>query len=178
MKFAKVLFLLALPFAILIVGGAWMNFTSQRYVVPGTLNTRLQGYGLEEVNFVRYEVNKFKNGFAEEGHFLRLDFLFPCVYGIAIAASLATLWNKLGQPFRIVWLFMPLAFAIVGDWTENYFQLTYLFASVAQDPPAHAVRIASFATQVKLVGLLVSLAMVPLLAGGVLFGMSRRVDSD
>src|SRR3954465_10963180 len=58
-----------------------------------------------------------------ERRFLKLDLVFPFLYGAALSASSLRAWATLGRPFRPWWLMAPVAVTVLADWTENLVQL-------------------------------------------------------
>jgi len=86
-----------------------------------------------------------------ERKFLRLDLLFPFLYGGALAASLWLAWSLLGRPCSSAWVLVPVGIAVLGDWTENLVQLAQLRRHVAGETvQAGWIQLASTATSVKL----------------------------
>ena len=101
-----------------------------------------------------------------ERYFLKLDLVFPMLYGGALAASLLIVWAMLGRPFAVAWLVGPVAVAAVADWTENLIQLTQMRRFGHEGVQAGWIAGASFATLVKMVMLgLMFLALFVLIGG-------------
>jgi hypothetical protein len=88
-----------------------------------------------------------------ERHLLRLDLAFPLAYGAAFAVSLVMAWEALGRPHSAAWPLLPVALAMLADWTENLVQLGQLgrFVDGGDDALQPSwIRVASTATAVKL----------------------------
>ncbi|WHZ23955.1 MAG: hypothetical protein OJF47_003067 [Nitrospira sp.] len=126
---------LGFPIAVLLGGGPVLNRISGRastikrltqagHTVPKPLNMRWLGYGPAAVRIYWRALQK--PGRLTERTFLRLDLLFPFLYGGALSASLWWVWVTLNNPFPLVWLTAPLAIALAADWTENLVQLNQL----------------------------------------------------
>jgi hypothetical protein len=155
--------LLALPFAVF-VGGAWTigQFVGREYVInqlgqkvkaedQTPLNQRFTGYDLEEVD--RHWSALDDRGRTIEQHFLKLDLVFPFLYGGALAGALLLLWAALERPFHFAWLVSPVVITAFADWIENMVQLSQLQLYIEKGKSGLAVgwiQIASAATVVKL----------------------------
>ncbi|UYN96166.1 MAG: hypothetical protein KIT25_04245 [Enhydrobacter sp.] len=84
---------------------------------------------------------------------LLLDLAFPPIYGGALAAGLLVAWWKIGMPFGLSLLLLPVILAMAADWFENLVQL-------ASRPSAVVVRLAGVATVLKLVGVTASFVLL------------------
>lgn len=112
------------------------------------------------------------SGLAAEQRFLRVDLLFPVIYGGTLATSLSWLSGRAGY-----WPAVPIGAVVIGgvaDWIENLVQLALLrrYVQIGQAGLRPLfVRIASGATLVKLIGVGLGFVIVALLALGLLVGV-------
>lgn len=85
--------------------------------------------------------------------FLKMDLLFPLVYGAALAVSLLVGRAALGKTFSYGWIIAPIALTILADWTENIVQLGQLrrFRADAIDGNLNSgwIQVGSLATVLK-----------------------------
>jgi hypothetical protein len=115
------------------------------------LNMRVTGYDAAAVR--RHWGALDPRALAAVRGLLKLDLIFPLVYGAGLAVGLLLAWSSLERPFSRAWLVLPVAITMVADWTENVVQLHQLArfqASAAHPLHAGMIRIASVATVVKL----------------------------
>lgn len=111
------------------------------------------GYNTDEVNRYWAAIVPDDAALQAERRFLRLDLIFPLVYGAGLVAALLVAWRLLGRPFKGGCLVAPVAITLVADWTENLAQLAQLRRYVAGGESALQdgwIRVASTATIVKL----------------------------
>jgi hypothetical protein len=87
-------------------------------------------------------------------------------------------WESLERPFRRRWFLVPLAGAVVADWTENLLHLQQLRDFVSNEPiHANLIGVASAATILKLVCLAISALLIYSLCVCVVYrnrGLSRK----
>jgi hypothetical protein len=154
-----------LPLLVFIGGGAAMRRLTERREVARQLkanlssrwdilapNQRLFGYTVDGLK--RYWGALNPHALALEHKALRLDLLFPLLYGSALAVSLLLAWNHRSASFFPGWL-LPLLVTVClfSDWTENLIQLRELRLYKQTDRKtleAGWVRIASAGTSLKL----------------------------
>jgi hypothetical protein len=162
--------LLVIP-VIVFLGGAWlMNQIAERGAIPKPpLNMRF--------HYDKAEVETFWRAFADvrrELVFLRLDLVFPLLYGGTLAASLWIARARLGLGLSPLWLLAPVALTVLADWTENLVQLgqlpRFLDGSGVQEG---WIRLASAATATKLTLFYGSWIALFLLCLGLLFRTLR-----
>jgi hypothetical protein len=161
---AKLGILFLFPFAVLIVGGLAMGLLAD----PDDILQRRQGFvsRASETKPLNmrwgYDVDAVRKVWGDPGNkpaldvqrrLLEFDLFFPFVYGFALALGLWIAWPMLGRPFWPGWLVVPVAMAMLADWTENLVQLRQLarYSGV----PARAlqdgwIQAASIATITKL----------------------------
>jgi len=123
--------------------------------VATPLNQRLRGYSADDAAAFWGAIrDSSATGLHAERRFLQVDLAFPLVYaGLAFALGRLAAQRWLGVTIPVRWLAVVLVVTAVADWTENLVQLPQLalFQAGHTLQPA-AIRIASLATQVKLVG--------------------------
>ena len=89
-----------------------------------------------------------------EQEFLRLDLVFPLLYGGALAFSLFMASAMLGLGSKGGWVIAPALITVLADWTENLVQLGQLKLYQTKggaELQAGWIQIASLATSLKLV---------------------------
>jgi hypothetical protein len=158
----KTITMLGLPLAVFL-GGIWvlLKLSNRDYVTQQLrqsaapedqkpLQQRL-GYDTDAVN--RHWGALDNTALGLERRFLKLDLVFPFLYGAALSTSSLRAWATLGRPFRRVWLMAPVAVTVLADWTENLVQLGqlrhYTEGGEAGLQPGW-IRIASAATILKM----------------------------
>lgn len=168
------LFILLLPVVVFVGGAVLMEIVSGRAAIKepeiGRLGLRFTGYGTKHITtyWEQMKANGDTNLQAER-RFLQLDLLFAPLYCSAIAFSLYLAWMKFGDQFSLWWLILPIAIALLADWTENYFQLDLVANYIAADSSVddNYVRVASTATIAKAwsvsVGTVLLLGMVAMI---------------
>jgi hypothetical protein len=159
----KLVIVLTLPLAAFSTG-AWImaklsdrDYVTQRLSqLPDArdrkpLNQRLCGYDAAAVgcHWGALDETALRN----ERRFLRLDLVFPFLYGAALVACLWMAWAALGRPSPPAWLLAPVAVTVLADWTENLVQLAqlrrYVESGTAGLQPGW-IQVASTATVLKL----------------------------
>jgi hypothetical protein len=156
----RALLLLAIP-AVAFVGGSFAiaKISGREYVMrqlrpagqTPPLNQRIRGY--DAAAFDRYWNVLDGEARARERYFLKLDLVFPVLYGGALAAALVMARGALGRPFHAAWLVVPVVLTVAADWTENLVQLDQASRHVAEGRAGLQpgwMQIASAATMVKL----------------------------
>jgi hypothetical protein len=181
-----------LPFVVFWIGALTMRrLTGQREVarrlvdkLPARrdqtpLNQRFLGYD-------RAAVQRHWGALAIDPPLLRsersallLDLIFPLLYGAALVASLLLCRRWLQPPFDCGWLLLPVAIGVLADWTENLVQLKQIrrFQEAEAAPEALEdgwIRVASVATQVKLLFLGGSALILLILVLVLLFRMLAK----
>ncbi|MEX3007301.1 hypothetical protein [Hoeflea sp. TYP-13] len=159
--------------AVLIAGGHLMNRATNHSIVASALqgaglkalNVRFAHYGTEDAAKVWSVISKTDGGLKAERAFLKLDLFFPVLYGGALAFSLLAVLFALGASPQGVWFLTPVAVAVLADWTENSIHLRQLktFDGTAASLDAGLIQLASVATGIKLVFVILSLLLIPLL---------------
>lgn len=157
--------------AVLVTGGQLMTRASGHGIVAAALkkadltalNLRLVPYGAHEAAEVWTVISDTQGGLASERAFLRLDLLFPLLYGGALALSIMAVLYALGAPS--IWWLTPVVVAAIADWTENTIHLRQLnvFDGSASSLDAGLMTIAGYATPLKLICVALSLMLIPLL---------------
>lgn len=143
----------AVPLVALKGGGAAMNALTGRRIPASlhALNERFFGYDVADVNACWSALDPVSGTRAERA-FLRLDLVFPILYGAVLVATL--LWASRAAGNWPIPVWVPLVLVAVGtlaDWTENLTQLRLLDAFVQQLPlDPGLTRWASLATITKL----------------------------
>lgn len=125
------------------------------------LNQRHCGYDAEAVK--RYWGALDPIMLKEEKCLLKLDLVFPLLYGGGFLASLLIGWAALGSPIQSTWLVTPVGITILSDWTENAIQLAQLQRFLEGGGPGiqpRCIQIASAATMVKLFSIVVMLGFL------------------
>lgn len=135
------------------------------------LNMRLLGYdkGDVERHWGHSDIDM-----ASEKKFLKLDLVFPFIYGAVFAVALLMASKMEGQSIKVPWLLIPVVLMLLGDWTENVVQLGQLNRFTADPTEALAtswIKVASIGTIVKLWS---GLATVALLGGLLLRAVWQR----
>ena len=131
----KMVIMLTLPIVVFLTGAWGMSkMCDQHYLIQRVmqlpdpdripLNQRFGGYNASSVK--RYWAALDEAAYRAERCSLKLDLLFPILYGAALLSSLLMAWTTLGKPFYRAWLMAPLAVTILADWTENLVQLGQL----------------------------------------------------
>ena len=153
----KMLFILAFPAVVFVVTNYLMMHSTGRYKfrhkkdypdsVP--LNLRWKGYDEEAITNYWTWLDK-KNARVAEQRFLEADLVFPFFYGGAMLTSLLLAWVWLERPFDPSWLVIPVAVAVLADWTENLVQLPHLRHFVpGESLQGSWIQVASIATITK-----------------------------
>jgi hypothetical protein len=117
------------------------------------LNQRFLGYKVEDVQRLWEKLARDPDLLPAEQRSLRLDLLFPLLYGSAFAVSLWLAWRLRDRTFGAAWLLVPVVICVLADWTENFSQLKQLRLYQQSGPDAlqvDGIRIASTGTIVKL----------------------------
>lgn len=180
----KALLLLAVPAAVFLVGVWAMDKLVGREAVKRQLREkasiedrkplyqRLLGYDADAV--ARHWGALDKSALKIEQNFLKIDLVFPFLYGAALVGALLIAWSSLERPFHSVWLVSPVVIAALADWTENLVQLAQLrrYVEKAGLQPGW-IQIASFATSVKLVVFAGACLLLVYLVGKMLFHGAR-----
>ena len=133
------------------------------------LNQRLGGYDLSAVQRLWGALaapplgSKGHTLLESERLALRLDLLFPLLYGSAFAVSLLLAWQSRHATAAPGWLFVPVVICVLADWTENTVQLKQL--KLFQGDPSSLqeswIRVASAATRIKLLFFTVCSLLIP-----------------
>jgi hypothetical protein len=159
----KAVVVLALPVIVFVAGALIMQTLSGRKPQADDrkpLNQRFGGYDSAAVSR-HWTILREDNALDAERSFLKLDLVFPLLYGGALAASLLIAWQALGLPFGRAWLIAPVAVTVLSDWTENLVQLGQLRRFMESKAlQASLIQIASAATILKLLFFTVSFLMV------------------
>jgi hypothetical protein len=171
---ARIIVALALP-ALVFVGGAqlmsrWTNHQLVRERLardhpdnPTPLNMRF-GYDVATVRAVWSSLDNPAVQNSEQ-QFLKLDLVFPLVYGAGLIAGLLLAWAAANRPINAAWLIALVGITIVADWTENLTQLQQLRQFIAdQRLDASWIGVASAATMVKLTFFIASASAIVILA--------------
>lgn len=158
----EAIIIIALP-VIVFQGGAWLMaaISGRQYVLDQLqmapeadrtpLNKRLH-YDVDSVQ--RHWGALDDRALRAEQRFLELDLVFPLLYGGALAFALLMTRAALGWTFSSAWLLAPVLITVLADWTENLTQLSQLKHYLTSPPTALQadwIRVASFATLVKLI---------------------------
>jgi hypothetical protein len=102
---------------------------------------------------------------ASERFLLKIDLLFPPIYGGALAAGLWCSAHALGRPDVGGWLMLAVLLMMVADWTENLVQLAELSRFTATGrASAGWIALASTATGLKS-RLVIALVLLNVAAG-------------
>jgi hypothetical protein len=113
----------------------------------------LRFYGYNQSSLLQYWGVFDQRAFDSEIMSLRLDLLFPVLYGATIIYSTLYLWNNLDKPFPILWVLLPIVTTMITDWGENIILLTQIQRYTAisiNEVQSKWISIASIATQLKL----------------------------
>jgi hypothetical protein len=173
------LLLLALPAVVFFGGAALMAAISRHGVVEAALlaakelhrcdreplNRRIWGYDVAGVDRHWKEIKRNPEAEAAERLFLKLDLVFPLLYGGAFAASLLIARSLLQIEIGAAWVVAPIGVAVAADWIENLIHLRQLAGYEAGEPASLdevAIGVAGVATSIKL--LLLGGAMLALVA--------------
>lgn len=103
-----------------------------------------------------------------ESGLLKLDLFFPLLYGAALLISVLAAWSALGQPRYWNLAVIPIWLAVLADWTENSLLLYLLnryINGTAAAPNVDLVQIASTATMLKFICILLSWIALLILVG-------------
>jgi hypothetical protein len=125
-----------------------------------TLNTRWH-YDAQDID--RFWSALQETGRAAERKFLLEDLIFPVLYGGALAFSLLWLLPRTQLSWTPRLVVLPVVAGVIGDWTENLTQLALLRSYVPQHPDSLnsiAVNLSTFATAVKLGGIMIATALL------------------
>jgi hypothetical protein len=167
----RVTALVLLPLAVLVGGGALMTALTHRSRATALwkraddpaqrspVNQRFRGYSTAELE-QQWKVLD-REMLANERRFLRMDLVFPLLYGGALLVSLLGI-RRLGVSTPSVMVFVGCVGAtMIADWVENVSLLQQL-ARFERELPlvAGAVRVASTATIIKLGGFSVAYLLV------------------
>lgn len=153
------------PVVVFFAGAGLMGLLAPGRKVAGQkpLNRRWGGYTKSEVH--GYWGALGDRGQRAEQRFLKLDLVFPAVYGAALCASLVATARMAGGPV-LVWPIVLVVLSMVSDWIENLVQMDQLRAyrehGEAGLSPGR-IQVASIATVVKLVGVGASFLLLALL---------------
>jgi hypothetical protein len=125
------------------------------------LYVRWKGYSSYEVALYWQRLNDrpLPNMLPAERFLLRIDLLFPFLYGSAFALALLSAAHVLGWPLRQPNLVLvPVAIAVLADWIENLVLLAQLerFAKKGH-VSIDWIQVASAATTLKTVAVAVSM---------------------
>jgi hypothetical protein len=174
----RILVALTLP-AVLFQGGAslmsqWTNrpVIRERLVRdlpddPRPLNLRF-GYDVATARAVWSSLDPAMRD--SEQQFLKLDLVFPLVYGAGLVSGLLLAWGAAKRPVSAAWLIALVGITIVADWTENLTQLQQLRQFIIdQRLDAGWIAVASAATMVKLTFFIASAAGIVILAVAALY---------
>jgi hypothetical protein len=112
----------------------------------------LRFYGYNQSSILRYWGVFDQRAFDSEIMSLRLDLLFPVLYGATTIYSTLYLWNNLDKPFPILWVLLPIVTTMITDWGENILLLIQIrrFTATPRQVQGTWIGIASIATQLKL----------------------------
>lgn len=153
------------PVVVFVAGAGLMGVMAPGRKVAGQkpLNRRWGGY-------TKSEVDGFWRALGDQGRraerrFLKLDLVFPAVYGAALCASLVATARMVGGRV-LVWPIVLVAVSMAADWVENLVQIDQLRAYREHGEAglsSSRIRIASAATVVKLVGVFASYLVLALL---------------
>jgi hypothetical protein len=164
----KAALLVAVPVVVFLAGAEVMNRVSDREPDPRLgqpLNQRFEGYDAADAGAYWYGLRA--QGRDAELKFLKLDLLFPFLYGGAFLGALLLAWAALDRRFAPAYLVAPMAVMLVADWVENLAQIHELreYAATGAAPDATLIAVASVATMVKLfVGVGIFILLVVLAA--------------
>jgi len=114
---------------------------------------------------------------ASERFLLKIDLLFPPIYGGALATGLWWSAHALGRPEFGAWLMLAVLLMMVADWTENVVQLAELSRFTATGrASAGWIALASAATGLKS-RLVIALMLLDVAAGLWVFVRALRAES-
>jgi len=153
------------PVVVFVAGAGLMGVLAPGRKVAGQkpLNQRWGGYTKSEVD--GYWRALGDQGQRAEQRFLKLDLVFPAVYGAALCASLVATGRMVGGPV-LVWPIVLVVLSMAADWVENLVQIDQLRAYREHGEAGlspRRIQVASIATVVKLVGGVASLLLLALL---------------
>lgn len=161
----KSLAIFLFPGVVFIVGAWLLGALAPGRKVDGQkpLNQRWGGYTKTEVH--GYWSALDDRGQRAEQRFLKLDLVFPAVYGAALCASLVATARMVGEPV-LVWPIVLVVVSMAADWVENLVQMDQLRAYREHGDAGLSpgrIQVASIATVVKLVGVVASYLLLALL---------------
>ena len=136
--------------------------TALRQAGKEALNMRLRPYGADEAKAVWQVIADTPGGMQAERASLRLDLVFPLLYGGALAFLMLVMLFTVGAGGYSAAFLAPVLLAVIADWTENAIHLRQLarFETAPADVSAFMIRIASTATSAKLILVWLSLALI------------------
>lgn len=170
---ARIILALALPTLVFVSGASLMSRWTDRQAVrerltrdfpdnPRPLNMRF-GYDVATARGLWSSLDPSMR--ESEQQFLKLDLVFPLVYGAGLAAGLLLAWGAAARPVNPAWLIALVGITILADWTENLTQLQQLRQFVTdQRLDAGWIGLASAATMVKLTFFIASSSAIVILA--------------
>ena len=158
---------LILPIAVFLIFGKLMTTISNRNHVIDVLkniprkddrkplNMRPGGYDVEAVARHWQAIVDDESGLAikAEDLFLRLDLVFPLIYGGAFVTSFLMLQQNSNVRFDLLLAIVPVTITVLADWTENLIQINQLNRFEKEGATAlqaAAIGVASVATRIKL----------------------------
>jgi fumarate reductase subunit C len=125
------------------------------------LNFRIYGYNKSHASEYWRVLTSDESALKSEGKSLRLDFFFILLYGLTTIYSSWYLWNTLDKlkPLPIVLILLPIIITMIADCVENTTllkQLEQFTKSGDEGLQYRSIRLASIATQVKLVSFVIA----------------------
>jgi hypothetical protein len=180
-KLVKVVIALIFPTVVFMVFNHVQERLSKRDVAltcrkqaVDPLNTRLH-YNADDA--AKFWGSLADPGPSAEQTYLKLDLLFPFLYGGALMISLLWLLSASGVGWPRSSVVLPVIIAMLGDWTENLIQLEQLPRFVTSGRSGlddGAILFSSVATDIKLGGIIVASGLALWLAGIVLTHSKSR----
>ena len=175
---ARAIVALAVPTLVFVSGASLMSRLTDRQAVrerlnrdfpdnPRPLNMRF-GYDVATVRGMWSSLDPAMRD--SEQRFLKLDLVFPLVYGAGLAVGLLLMWAPAGRPVNPAWLIALVGITILADWIENLTQLQQLRRFVVDDGlDVGWIGLASAATMVKLTFFATASSAIVILAAAALY---------
>ena len=153
-RWIKALILIGFPLLVLGGGSLLLNWLGRSVLATGAKPLYMRaGYNSQDAKEYWDALNQAEV-LPVESRLLKLDLIFPILYGGALLTSILAAWSALGRPQYWNLAVIPVWLAILADWTENSV-LLYLLRSYISNRSAslHSglVQIASTATLLKFI---------------------------
>lgn len=149
------------------------------------LNLRFGGYSRDDVN-THWEALQSLNlqdisALDLEVRFISLDFFFPIFYGLALIFGILLAGHNTLSNWRFKLIATsPVLLTAIADWIENaiHWQQIHRFQQSSQLVDGTWIAVASVATQVKLIGFIISLLVLVILVINSFLDKLKRRDKN